>query len=193
MRYDLESGRLTRKCPVTGPGHNFNDLAFAPSGDVFLTDTRAAAVWHLANHAEALAKLPQRFQSANGIALSPDGRLLFISTFPDGITVLDRHTGQTAPIARPDGLCLASIDGLYLHSGALVAIQNGFMSPRVIRLSLSPDLRRIDQFEILECRNPLFDGVTTGVIANGDFFYMANIQDEKRIGFNPIAILKIRL
>jgi hypothetical protein len=82
---------------------------------------------------------------------------------------------------------------LYFHSGSLIAMQNGFMSPRVVRLSLSRNLRRIDQFEILERRNPLFDGVTTGVIANGEFFYMANIQDEKRTGFDPIVILKIRL
>jgi WD40 repeat protein len=193
MRYDLASGRLIRKFPVTGPGRNFNDLAFAPSGDVFLTDTRAAAVWHLANHAEVLEKLPQRFPSANGIALSPDGQFLYVSTFPNGITVLDRRTGKTAPIPRPNGLCLVTIDGLYFHSGTLIAVQNGFMSPRIIRLSLSPDLRRILRFEILERRNPLFDGVTTGVIANGVFFYMANIQDEKKSGFDPIAILKIGL
>jgi hypothetical protein len=47
--------------------------------------------------------------------------------------------------------------------------------------------------DVLERRNPLFDGVTTGVVAGGDFFYMANIQDEKKDGFGPITILKLRL
>jgi hypothetical protein len=193
MRYDLQSGSLLHKFSVTGSGHNFNDLIPAPAGDVFLTDTRAAAVWHLAADGDALAKLPQRFQSANGIALSPDGQILYVSTFPDGITVVDRSTGQAAPIPRPAGFCLAFIDGLYFHSGALIAIQNGFMSPRVVRLFLSRDLRRIERLEVLERRNPLFDGITTGVIANNDFFFMANIQDEKNSGFNPLVILKIRL
>ena len=47
--------------------------------------------------------------------------------------------------------------------------------------------------EILERRNPLFDGVTTGVVSGDDFYFMANIQDEKKSGFNPIRILKIHL
>jgi hypothetical protein len=67
------------------------------------------------------------------------------------------------------------------------------MNPRVIRLVLSRDLRGIEKYEILERRNPLFDGITTGVIANGSFFYMANIQDEKKNGFVPISVLKIHL
>jgi hypothetical protein len=44
-----------------------------------------------------------------------------------------------------------------------------------------------------ERRNPLFDGVTTGVVAGDNFFYMANIQDDKKSGFNPIIILKVHL
>ncbi|MDZ4799933.1 MAG: hypothetical protein SGI92_17385 [Bryobacteraceae bacterium] len=45
---------------------------------------------------------------------------------------------------------------------------------------------------MLERRNPLFDGVTTGVIADCDFFYMANIQDDKTSGFEPITVLRLR-
>jgi hypothetical protein len=67
------------------------------------------------------------------------------------------------------------------------------MSPRVVRLILGRDLRAIKRFEVLERRNPLFDGVTTGVIAGSDFFYMANIQDDQRTGYNPITMLKLHL
>lgn len=193
MRYDPRSGRLLHKFPVSGPGHNFNDLVFGPAGDVYVTDTRGAAVWRLARNADSMARLPQRFESANGITISPDGRLLYVSAFPDGITVFDLKTGQAAPIGRPAELCLASIDGLYLHEGSFIAIQNGFMNPRVIRMVLSRNLRGIVKCEVLERRNPLFDGVTTGVIANGAFYYMANIQDEKKSGFVPVTVLKIRL
>ncbi|HXP87862.1 MAG TPA: SMP-30/gluconolactonase/LRE family protein [Bryobacteraceae bacterium] len=193
IHYDLASARVLRTYTVAGPGHEFNDLAIAPSGDVYLTDTRAGAVWHLANGAAGLTQFPERFEFANGITLSPDGRLLYVSTFPDGITVMDLKTHGAAPIARPPDVCLATIDGLYFHQGALIAIQNGFMSPRVVRLGLTRDLRAIERFQVLERRNPLFEGVTTGVVAGGDFFYMANIQDGKKTGFNPITILKLRL
>jgi hypothetical protein len=106
---------------------------------------------------------------------------------------VDLKSRIRAPIGRPANLCLAAIDGLSFHGGGLIAIQNGFMSPRVVRLNLAGDLRAIDRFEVLERRNPLFDGVTNGVVAGDDFFYMANIQDEKTTGFNPITILKLHL
>ena len=193
IQYDLSSTRLVRKYPVAGAGHKFNDLAIAPAGDIYLTDTPAGAVWHLAPRTADLTKLPGRFEFANGIALSPDAKLLYVSTFPDGITVVDLITQISAPIARPANLCLATIDGLYFHRGALIAIQNAFMVPRVARFTLTRDLRAIERFEILERRNPLFEGVTTGVVVGREFFYMANIQDDKKTGFNPITILKLHL
>ncbi len=193
MNYDLASARVIRKHAVAGSGHLFNDLAIATSGDVYLTDTRAGAVWRLANGSDDLTRFPGRFESANGIALSPDESLLYVSTFPDGITIVDLKTQTATPITRPAGLCLAAIDGLYFHSGALVAIQNGFMTPRIARFSLSRSLRAIEGFEILERRNPLFEGVTTGVLAGDEFFYMANTQDDKETGFNPIRVLKLHL
>jgi sugar lactone lactonase YvrE len=193
IHYDLASARVVRKYFVNGPGHNFNDLAISPAGDVYLTDTGAGAVWHLAKSAADLIKFPERFDFANGVTLSPDGSLLYVSTFPDGITVLDLKTHVATAIARPKDLCLATIDGLYFHRGALIAIQNGFTTPRVVRFTLTRDLRAIQRFEVLERRNPLFEGVTTGVVAGDEFFYMANIQDDKKTGFNPITILKLHL
>jgi hypothetical protein len=106
---------------------------------------------------------------------------------------VDLKTGASAPVAHPSNLCLAAIDGLYFYGHGLIAIQNAFMTPRVVRFSLTGDLRSIGRFEVLERRNPLFDGITTGVIAGNDFFYMANIQDDKKTGFNPITILKLSL
>jgi len=193
IRYDLSSGAL-RKYPAPGSGREFNDLVISPrTGDVYLTDTPAGEVWHLAPGAADLERLAPHFPHANGIALSPDAGLLYVSTYPDGITVLDLKSGAAAPIGRPRDLCLAAIDGLYFHRGALVAIQNAIMAPRVARFTLSRDQQAIERYQILERRNPLFDGVTTGVLVGDDLFYMANIQDEKTSGFQPIAILKLHL
>jgi hypothetical protein len=191
--YDLASGREARKYVVAGSGHDFNDLAIAPSGDIYLTDTPAGAVWVLAHGASDLTRLPGRFEFANGITLSPDARLLYVSTFPDGIRVMDLKTRAISPMPHPSGLCLSTIDGLYFYRGALIAIQNAFMSPRVVRFTLAHNLRAIERFEVLERRNPMFEGVTNGVVRGSDFFYMANIQDDKTTGFSPIKILKLHL
>jgi hypothetical protein len=193
IRYDLASGKLLRKYSVADSGHSFNDLTIATNGDVYLSDTRAGAVWVLPQGAADLKQLPDRFPSANGIALSSDQNLLYVATFPDGITVLDLRSHIAQPIARAKSLCLANIDGLYFHNGALIAIQNGLMTPRVVRFKLAKDLRAIEGFDVLERRNPLFDGVTTGVVVGNDFFFMANIQDDKETGYKPITLLKVHL
>jgi sugar lactone lactonase YvrE len=193
IHYDLASGQLSRRYPVSGAPHGFNDLTFAPSGDIYLTDTPAGAVWRLANGAAELSKIPGKFPFANGIAISSDGSLLYVASYPDGIFVVDLKTSAPAPIPHPAALCLATIDGLYFHRGSLIAIQNAFMTPRVVRFDLTRDHRSIARFEVLERCNPLFDGVTTGVIAGNDFYYMANIQEEKKTNFDPIRILKIHL
>jgi SMP-30/Gluconolactonase/LRE-like region len=192
VHFELASGRLLRRYAASGP-HNFNDLVFAGSGDVYLTDTRAGAVWKLQHGGSELTRISGEFGHANGIAVSGDGRLLYVSTFPEGLTVVDLKTNEDRAVARPGDLCLATVDGLYFYRGALIAIQNAFMAPRVVRLRLRKDLRGIEGFEVLERRNPLFDGVTTGVIVGNELFYMANIQDEKQSGFQPITVLKMAL
>jgi len=193
IHYDLASGKVLGKYAVPGGGHELNDLTIAPSGEIYVTDNRAGAVLVLATGAGHLTRLPGTFLFANGVALSADGRLLYVSTFGDGISVVDLKSHAVNPITHPSDLCLATIDGLYFHRGTLIAVQNAFMAPRVVRFVLKPDLRGIERFEVLERGNPLFDGVTTGVIAGDDFFYMANIQDEKKTDFDPITILRLRL
>jgi hypothetical protein len=165
----------------------------ARSGGIYLTDTHEGAVWRLAPGAESLTRLPGKFPHANGIAISADDRWLYVATFPEGILLVDLKSNGVTPLAHPDSLCLATIDGLYFHRGELIAIQNALMTPRVVRLRLAKDLQSITGFEVLERRNPLFNGVTTGVINGDEFFFMANIQDDKQTGFDPITILKLRL
>ncbi len=93
IHYELGSGREVGRYSVTGATHSFNDLAIATNGDVYVTDTAAGAVWRLLGSngpsgSPALTRLPGKFEFANGIkALSADGKLLYVATFPDGITV----------------------------------------------------------------------------------------------------------
>jgi hypothetical protein len=69
IHYDLASGAVIQMHSITAPGHVFNDLAIGPRDDVYLTDTRAGAVWHLPKGAVELTRLPGKFEFANGIAL----------------------------------------------------------------------------------------------------------------------------
>jgi hypothetical protein len=184
LHLSIPSGKLIRK--YTG-GRLFNDLAINQQGDVFVTDTQAAAVYWI-NHATDRLQLLNpalKVEAANGIAISDDGTKLYVAGFPEGITIVDLPSGTFHPIPHPADLCLATIDGLAFFKGALIAIQNGIMAHRVVRYGLAPDLSNIASFKILERRNPLFDGPTTGAMAGSAFYFMANTNDR------PIKILKL--
>ena len=192
MIYGLRTRRLVGKHTV-GTGHLLNDLVISPAGEAFITDTRVGAVWRLAPGGQELEMLPGRFEFANGIAISSDLRRLYVSTFPDGITIFDLSTHIASAMQRPAGLCLANVDGLYFYRGDLIAVQNGIMAPRVIRIVLARDEKTAARFDVLERGNPLFNGVTTGVIVGKSFYYMANIQDDRATDFQPISVLTLRL
>jgi hypothetical protein len=113
--------------------------------------------------------------------------------------VVDVASKSFHAIGHPPDLCLGNIDGLSYFNGNLIAIQNGVMTPRVARYRLTRDSNDIQSFEVLERRNPLFDGITTGAMADGAFYFMANTQLDKAAGgrikpgaqLNPVQILRI--
>lgn len=200
--FTVPSGKAIGKYPLSHKteSHELNDLVVNSRGDVYVTDTRAGTVYritHRTDRLEALSPAPG-IPEANGIAVSDDGRYLYVAGFGDGITVVDLKTGSFRAISHPGDLCLASIDGLYFYRRSLVAIQNGLMVHRVIRCYLTQGPDRIGRFDVLERRNPLMETITTGAIANGAFYFMTGSQiGQLKPGLNPVSkpvtILKLSL
>jgi hypothetical protein len=203
FHFDAPSGALIRKYAVsrTTEAHLFNDVAISSQGDVFVTDTRAGTVYWVSAATGRLEVFDPKLkvEAANGIALSSDDKTLYVAGFPDGLTVVDVASKAFHAIGHPPDLCLGNIDGLSYFNGSLIAIQNGVMTPRVVRYRLAKDLKSIESFEVLERRNPLFEGITTGALADGAFYFMANTQLDKVAGgrikvgaqLNPVKILRI--
>ena len=203
FHFDAPSGALIRKYTLsrTTEAHLFNDLAISSQGDVFLTDTQAGTVYWVSAATGRLEIFDPKLkvESANGIALSSDDKTLYVAGFPDGLTVVDVASKTFHPMGHPKDLCLGTIDGLTYFNGSLIAIQNGVMTHRVVRYRLAKDLKSIESFEVLERRNPLFDGITTGAMADGAFYFMANTQLDKVAGgrikpnvrLDPVKILSI--
>ena len=55
-------------------------------------------------------------------------------------------------------------------------MQNGVAPQRIIRLSLSKDLGRVEQLEVMEANNPVFLEPTLGVLVKDTFYFIANSQ-----------------
>jgi sugar lactone lactonase YvrE len=95
FEYDLRRGAVVRKVTLGSRDepHLLNDLAISDAGDVFITDSEAGAVHVLRAGAEELEILipPKSFSYPNGIALSKEGRHLFVAHFR-GIAIVDPKT-----------------------------------------------------------------------------------------------------
>lgn len=172
--FDADTGETRGSWDVPWRPSLLNDLVVAPDGAVFATESMSGAVLRRLRGAETLDTfLPQEtFFSPNGIAISRDGATLFVAHY-HGISRVDVRTREVVPIDTADPkLLFGGIDGLYVHDGDLVGIQNLVGKGRVWRIGLDGD--RVAAAEILESGNPAFRNPTTGAIANGAFFLLAN-------------------
>ncbi len=195
-QYDIQTGKLIRTARIAGK-HVFNDIALSSTGVVYVADTAAGAVYKIDSQTTKLQQVApdHTFTAANGIAISPDEETLYVSVWGDGIDAVDLKSGSVIPVQHPATVCLAYIDGLYATKNNLIAIQNGPMSPRIVQFRLSADGRNILGMTILERRNPLFNGLTTGALVKGQLYYIANTQIDQKNSpkLNPLRVLAVHV
>lgn len=174
--FDADSGATKGRWDVAWTPSLLNDLVVTLDGAVFVTESMTGAVLRRIRGADSLDEfLPREtFFSPNGIALSADGTSLFVAHY-HGISRVDVATRKVTPLDSDDRtLHLGGVDGLYVHEGRLVAIQNLAGKGRI--WSLEVDGVRITKADILESGNASFRNPTTGAIAGGGFFFMSNPQ-----------------
>jgi sugar lactone lactonase YvrE len=201
--FDLASGKLLRKGVIPMAGHFFNDLAVCPKGNVYVTDTYGDKIYRLRPGGSELEALDVQVLRPNGITLSEDGKLLFVTDAMLGGLRVDLATLQSAPLGTSGNLSLLGIDGFYAQGRTLIAIHNGYTSTQVVRYHLDAGLSQVERVEVLERNDPSWKLPTTGAIAEGWFYFMANSQvnrysiPENAITpgapVEPIRILKTKL
>ena len=176
VAFDLRSGRRVA-AHTHAEAASFNDLDFAPNGDLFVSDSLGGRIYRLPAGGAALEPFtePAKLGYPNGVAVSDDGRHLFVA-HGAGPVRIDLQTRATAPLPRPADLSGLGIDGLYWRDGGLIGVQNIGTPGRVIRLELSPERDRISGWRLLEAGHPAFDMPTTGAPAAGRLFVIANAQ-----------------
>lgn len=182
LQYDLRSGRLTRRYEPHGDeAHAIGDLIVTRSGDVLATDSRAPVVYRIPARGDTLERFIQSplLLSAQGLALTPDERALYVADYARGILRVDLAGRNVTLLQTADSVLALGIDGLYYHEGHLIGIQNGVTPHRVTRLTLSPQGERILQAGVLERAHPRYQEPTLGVLVNGELFYIANSQWER--------------
>ncbi len=164
--FDLASGDARRKILGEDVGHGYNDVTVGANGDLFLSGAIIGRVAADGDTIEPVAT-DRPIYGSNGIAVTPDGRYLITSSYPVGIAVIDLADGKTRYLDSPEHVPLYGIDGMYLHQGDLIAVQNGLEPWRLVRLKLDPGLRAVTAAVDLEFANPGMTA-TTGLIAGDE-------------------------
>jgi hypothetical protein len=172
--YDLKTGKLLRR--IEAPrGASLGDMALTPNGDVIVSDGDGGGVYRLSAKSDALERLDNGdFISPQTPAMHPDGKHIFVPDYVRGIALLDLTSKQVQWLPMDGKFALNGIDGLYFHSGQLLAVQNGTSPERVIEFTLNAALTKIESAKIIERSTPTLGDPTHGVIVDGDFYYIAN-------------------
>ena len=121
-------GRGRIKTRISAPTRPFHpgDVS-ASKGEVFVSDSQNGAVYRLSKNGRALAALvPVGVgKSAQGAALSPDGKQVLVADYSQGITTIDLATGERRLLPRQDGKPLRGVDGLVRCGNGYLGIYNG--------------------------------------------------------------------
>ncbi len=191
--FDLATGAPRASVFLEDGGHLLNDLALAPDGSVWVTDSRAGLVCRLTPEGTSLAAVPgAAFRAPNGIAFL--GRTLLVCD-ERGLWALDGAGAAPRRLVAPGRFPLGGIDGLSARGRTLVAVQNAFGAPRVLRIDLSEGAEAVLRAEVLETRNPLWHVPTTGALVGDDFLYIGNSHVDAGAGevLDPAARVPTRI
>lgn len=206
FKYDLRTRKLIRKYELgPKPAHLLNDLALNGQGDVFVTDTMSGEIFILQREKDALEVfIPTgTFYAPNGIAISDDGRKLFVSDVPWGVYVVDVTTKRSEWLPQTTGISPSGSDGLYFYDNSLIGIINivSERNGRIARFYLDRSAPAITRATVLDCNHPVYQWPTTGVVVGDSFFYIANSQygsfDEKRslaeMNLHKVVVMRVKL
>ena len=207
FKYDLNTRKLIRKYELgPNPRHLLNDIALNAEGDVFVTDTASGEIFTVMHEKDELEIfIPAgRFESPNGIAISNDGRKLFISDMPFGVYGVDLQTKQSERLPQSVGISPSGSDGFYFYDNSLIGIINivSARNGRVARFYLGASAKAVTHAAVLDCNHPLYQWPTTGVVVGNSFFYIANSQfgtfnSEQRTfpqkDLRKVAVMRLKL
>jgi hypothetical protein len=175
VAFDIDSRRLLQRHAVPS-AQQLNDVAIAPGGRVFASDSASGAIYEIAVKGPGPARElvpPGKLGFSNGLAASPDGKRLYVA-HSTGLGRVDIATGEVALITNGTRENVAAIDGLYEWQGQLVGVQNFTNPGRVIVITLSRDGGTVTRVQtLLSHHHSALDEPTTGAIAERGFYLLA--------------------
>ena len=182
LRIDARTGRILRRwnLPPAPRGHVLGDLALGPHGDVFLTDSYEPVLYRLRPGADTLERFTHPlFRSLQGMAATDDGRFVYVADYSRGLLRVRLADGDVQRLGAAAGTDTRGCDGIVLHRGAIVAVQNGASPARIVRFVLDAAGDSIVATQVLDQNPSLSPEPTIGTMMGDRFVYVANSQWEE--------------
>lgn len=200
---DLDRLAVARRVPLPAGGEaagSPGDLVVAGDGTVYVSNAENGAIHVCRPGCGRLADLvPQgRFRNPQGLALSRNGRLLYVADYGYGLAVIDLRHGGIERVTAEGPAMLDGIDGLVRYGDDLIAVQNGANPRRIIRLGMGSKGRVVRSLHVLERANPDWGEPTLATIAGKRLFFVADGQWERfaargaPVGREPARVTPIR-
>lgn len=197
-----DTGEEIRRRALAPGGALVGDIEIARSGRIFASDSLAPRIFDLRAGEPAREITDGRFANLQGVALDEKRQRLFIADYLTGLFVLDLSSGEVDAIANPSGAHLGGIDGLYLHRGDLIGVQNGTSPQRIVRIDLDRKGETARSLEVLQQALPSWREPTHGVVAGDDFIYIATSNwpaydddgaQKEDARLEPLRLMSVRL
>jgi sugar lactone lactonase YvrE len=187
--WELATGarRTFVELPPDGGRHLLGDIALAPDGTLYATESIGGGLYELRPGAAAFDTLaaPGTFASPQMPLVVEPGRRLWISDYPRGIVEFDLKRRVVRSVAKPKALALSGVDGMALGPGGIVAIQNGTRPARVLYLKTAGARRSIVRGRVLEQGSELLGEPNHGIVAGGMLYLIGN-SGWDRVNVNDI-------
>ncbi len=164
-------------------GVNASDLAVGADGTFYTSDPMGGGVYMAGPSDLSLRALvaPGTFRSPQGLAVSDDGKRLYVSDYRYGLAIIDMATREVTRLASDSPIILDGVDGLWLHDGELIAIQNGTSPMKISAFKLSEDGMRIVGARVLEQAHPNWTEPLGGSISGDALIYVATGQWDRYV------------
>jgi hypothetical protein len=173
---DLVTGRVASRYPAAGKGikHLLGDFVIADDGTIYATDSVYQAIWRLPPDGKELEVWLENaeFMSLQGLAFSDEGRTLFVSDYANGIWRVDVAAKSPVLLTAPTNATFFGIDGIYAIPGGLLAVQNGVLPQRVLRIEPAADGPSTTR--VVAAGRPGMTDLALGQVLNGRFNFVGN-------------------
>jgi len=198
FEFNLETLELIRRypVPVDGMSHVLGSMVLSPNGDIYIADRALPLVYKKAADEQKITPVLalKEMISQRGIAMQPDGRLMYVADREMGIMVVDLEARQAGLLGVPSSLNVGGIEGMYLKDNGLFIIQNGTRPQRIMRLQLSASGQKVESVRPLAVAQVAFDFPNFGVIEGENLYYFANSQRKGDSGpQKPVTVLRTPL